>query len=171
MVEWVEYAKFFAGLLSIVNPIGSIPVFINLTANQSPHERHRTGLLAAISVGLVLGVVLVTGEALLRFFGITIPSFRVGGGILILLMSISMMNAKLSPVKQTEEEARGEGFDVSFRPEFRPGTQHPERKMSTSSCTLVFRVIPKNSTFQTKVINLDVKTEAISIGNFPLDCS
>jgi len=41
MVEWVEYAKFFAGLLSIVNPIGSIPVFINLTANQAPAERYR----------------------------------------------------------------------------------------------------------------------------------
>ena len=59
-----------------------------------------------MSVGLVLGVVLVTGEALLRFFGITISSFRVGGGIHIILMSISMMNAKLSPVKQTEEEAQ-----------------------------------------------------------------
>ena len=105
MVEWVEYAKFFAGLLSIVNPIGSIPVFINLTANQAPAERHRTGLLASVSVALVLGSVLVAGEALLRFFGITVSSFRVGGGILILLMSISMMNARMSPVKQTEEEA------------------------------------------------------------------
>jgi hypothetical protein len=45
-------------------------VFINLTANQSPNERHRTGLLAAVSVVLVLGVVLVTGEALLRFYGL-----------------------------------------------------------------------------------------------------
>jgi len=106
MVEWVEYAKFFAELLSIVNPIGSIPVFINLTANQAPAERNRTGLLAFLSVVLVLGIVLVAGEALLRFFGITVSSFRVGGGILILLMAISMMNAKLSPVKQTEEEAR-----------------------------------------------------------------
>ena len=106
MIEWVEYAKFFAGLLSIVNPIGSIPVFINLTANQSPSQRHQTGLLAALSVVLVLGVVLVAGQPLLAFFGITVSSFRVGGGILILLMSISMMNAKLSPVKQTEEEAQ-----------------------------------------------------------------
>jgi multiple antibiotic resistance protein len=106
MVEWVEYAKFFAGLLSIVNPIGSIPIFVNLTTNQSRAERHRTGFLAAVSVMLVLVVVLVVGEPLLRFFGITIPSFRVGGGILIFLMSISMMNARLSAVKQTEEEAQ-----------------------------------------------------------------
>jgi len=106
MMEWTEYAKFFAALLSIVNPVGSIPIFINLTMNQSPAERHRTGFLAAASVVLILGVVLVVGEPLLRFFGITISSFRVGGGILILLMSISMMNARLSAIKQTEEEAK-----------------------------------------------------------------
>ena len=105
-MEWTEYAKFFAALLSIVNPVGSIPIFINLTMNQSPAERHRTGFLAAASVVLILGVVLVVGEPLLRFFGITISSFRVGGGILILLMSISMMNARLSAIKQTEEEAK-----------------------------------------------------------------
>lgn len=106
MIEGAEYAKFFAALLSIVNPIGSIPIFINLTTSQSPADRHRTGFLAALSVMLVLGAVLMSGEALLGFFGITIPSFRVGGGILILLMSISMMNARLSPVRQTEEEAK-----------------------------------------------------------------
>jgi len=106
MIEWVEYAKFFAGLLSVVNPTGSIPVFINLTANHSPAERHRTGFLAALSVVMVLAVVLLTGETVLRFFGITIASFRVGGGILILLMSISMMQGRLSPVRQTEEEAK-----------------------------------------------------------------
>jgi multiple antibiotic resistance protein len=105
MFEWTEYAKFFVGLLSIVNPIGSIPIFINLTENQSNPERYRTGVQAALSVAMVLGAVLMGGEAVLRFFGITIPSFRVGGGILILLMSISMMNARLSQIKQTEEEA------------------------------------------------------------------
>ena len=70
MVEWVEYAKFFAGLLSIINPIGSIPVFINLTANQAPAERHRTDLLASVSVVLVVGIVLVAGKALLLFLGL-----------------------------------------------------------------------------------------------------
>jgi multiple antibiotic resistance protein len=105
-VEWTEYIKFFAGLLSIVNPIGSIPIFINLTANQSGVDRRRTGSVAALTVALVLGLALLMGEAMLRFFGITISSFRVGGGLLILLMSISMMHARLSPVKQTEEEAK-----------------------------------------------------------------
>ncbi len=105
MVEVVEYAKFLVSLLSIVNPIGAIPIFINLTVSQPPAERLRTGFLAALSVGLVLEVVLWIGDPLLRFFGITVSSFRVGGGILILLMAISMMHARMSPVKQTQEEA------------------------------------------------------------------
>ncbi len=106
MEEWTEHAKFIAALLAIVNPIGAIPIFLNLTADQSTTERRRTGTMAAVSTGMVLGVTLVIGEALLGFFGISIASFRVGGGILILLMSISMMQASVSPVKQTEEEAR-----------------------------------------------------------------
>jgi multiple antibiotic resistance protein len=106
MLEWTEYVKFFAGLLSIVNPIGSIPIFIYLTANLSGVERRKTGSVAALTVVLVLGVVLLTREALLRFFGITISSFRVGGGLLILLMSIPMMPVWLNPGRQTEEEAK-----------------------------------------------------------------
>jgi multiple antibiotic resistance protein len=106
MPEWSEYAKFFAGLLSIVNPIGSVPLFLSLTAGQTRDDRKRTGLFTSISVMAVLMMVLAAGETLLKFFGITVPSFRVGGGILLLLMAISMMHARLSPVKQTEEEAQ-----------------------------------------------------------------
>jgi len=99
-----EYLKFFVALLAIVNPIGTIPIFINMTATQDPVIRNKNGSLAAVSMGAILLIVLFTGEAILRFFGISIDSFRVGGGILILLMAISMLNAKVSNVKQTKEE-------------------------------------------------------------------
>lgn len=106
MVDWTEYIKFFTGLLAIVNPIGAVPMFLSLTTNQSTGERNRTSVLAAATVLMVLGVSLLMGEAILHFFGITIASFRVAGGILILLIAISMMHAKLSAAKQTEEEAQ-----------------------------------------------------------------
>ncbi|MEW6518142.1 MAG: YchE family NAAT transporter [Thermodesulfobacteriota bacterium] len=102
--SWNEYLKFFAALLAIVNPVGAIPIFINLTAEQSDPERRKTGTMAAASVAVILLVVLFTGESVLDFFGITVGSFRVGGGILILLMAISMLHARVSQVKQTEEE-------------------------------------------------------------------
>lgn len=99
-----EYLKFLVALVAIVNPVGTIPVFINLTANQDSRTRHRNGRTAALAMGLILVAVLFSGEAILRFFGITVGSFRVGGGILILLMALSMLHAKMSNVKQTAEE-------------------------------------------------------------------
>lgn len=101
-----EYLKFFVTLLAVVNPIGTIPIFINLTVNQDKVARNKNGSVASLSMGIILLVVLFSGEAILRFFGISVGSFRVGGGILILLMAISMLNAKMSNVKQTKEEER-----------------------------------------------------------------
>lgn len=99
-----EYLKFFAALLAIVNPVGAIPIFINMTEGQDAEVRHRNSFMAALSMGIILVVVLFSGEAILSFFGISVGSFRVGGGILILLMAIAMLHAKMSHVKQTEEE-------------------------------------------------------------------
>jgi multiple antibiotic resistance protein len=99
-----EYLKFFVALLAVINPVGAIPIFINLTANQDVAIRNKNGSLAAMSMGAILVVVLFSGETILRFFGISVGSFRVGGGILILLMAISMLNAKMSNVRQTKEE-------------------------------------------------------------------
>ncbi len=106
MEHWTEYAKFFVALAAIVNPIGAVPVFINVTADQLAADRNRTARVAAVTAGGVLTMTLLCGEAILRFFGITIASFRVGGGILILLMAISMLHARMSPAKHTEEEAQ-----------------------------------------------------------------
>lgn len=106
MQDWAEYLKFFIGLIAILNPIGVIPIFINLTQQQTPTERRQTAFLTGSSVGTVLLISLLAGEFILNIFGISIGSFRVGGGILILLMAISMMQATMSPTRQTPEEAR-----------------------------------------------------------------
>ncbi len=102
--NWNDYLKFFAALVAIVNPVGVVPIFINLTVEQSESARHKTAQTAAFSVAIILLLVLFSGEIILRFFGITVGSFKVGGGILILLMAISMLHAAVSRVKQTEEE-------------------------------------------------------------------
>jgi len=101
-----EYLKSLAALISIVNPVGAIPVFIKLTESQSVAERHATSLRSAVTTGMVLLVSLALGETLLAFFGITIASFRVGGGILIMLIAFSMLHAQTSQTKHTDEEAR-----------------------------------------------------------------
>lgn len=105
MLDYAEYIKIFVGLLAIVNPFGAIPIFISMTAGENSSQRRNTINLAAFGVTIILLAALFFGEWLLQFFAITIDSFRVGGGILILLMAIAMLHAKTSQVRQTEEEA------------------------------------------------------------------
>lgn len=104
--NWTAYMQFFIGLISIVNPVGAVPIFVNVTSSMTVMERNRTGFKAALALCIILGVVLFTGNLILQLFGITISSFRVAGGILILLMSISMMHAQISRARQTEEESQ-----------------------------------------------------------------
>lgn len=104
MLEHPDYVKIFVGLLAIINPIGAIPIFISLTAGADHDQRVKVVNTVAVTVGIILLTALFIGEPLLGFFGITVNSFRVGGGILILLMSVSMMHAKVSPAIQTKQE-------------------------------------------------------------------
>lgn len=105
MLNYAEYVKMFIGLLAIINPFGVIPIFISMTTDQSSVQRSKTINMVAVGVIIILLVALFFGELVLDFFGITIASFRVGGGILILLMAIAMLHAKTSYIRQTEEEA------------------------------------------------------------------
>jgi len=105
MLEFTEYTKIFISLLAIVNPIGAIPIVIALTADASEEEFKRTTKATVISVLVILVTALLTGEFLLGFFGISISSFRVAGGILLLLMAISMLHARHSAITFSTEEA------------------------------------------------------------------
>ncbi len=105
MLDYAEYIKIFISLLAIVNPLGAIPLFISMTAGENSSQRRKTIKLVPFGVTIILLVALFFGELLLQIFGITIDSFRVGGGILVLLMAIAMLHAKTSPIRQTDEEA------------------------------------------------------------------
>lgn len=101
-----DYLHILTALFVIVNPIGAIPLFISYTQEQSTEDRRIAARTAAIAVALVLVVSVFMGDYLLKFFGIGIPSFRVGGGILILLMAIAMLNAQQGGARYTVEEGR-----------------------------------------------------------------
>ncbi len=100
------YMKFFIGLLAIVNPVGSIPIFLDACRDMDRRERNATGNRVFTTVLAVLLVVLVSGDIILTFFGITINAFRVAGGILLFIMALSMLHARVSSTKQTREEAQ-----------------------------------------------------------------
>ena len=105
MLEYTEYTKMLIGLIAILNPLGAVPIFVSLTSELDVFERRSISNVVVFSVLVILLLSLLIGEWILIFFGITISSFRVAGGLLILLMAISMMHAKTSGVKHTAEEA------------------------------------------------------------------
>jgi len=105
MTDWAYLVKITIALLAIVNPIGSVPIFISATDGWSKPDRDKTAQTVALTVFIVLAVSAFIGDAVLNFFGISIPSFQVGGGILLMLISISMMHGKQGGTRQTDEEA------------------------------------------------------------------
>src|SRR5690606_19688206 len=88
MVEWAYLFKIGIALFAIVNPIGSVPIFLSTTHGWSPRERARIAKTVAFIVFLVLVVAALLGDRILQFFSISIGSFQVGGGILVLLIAI-----------------------------------------------------------------------------------
>nr|MBN2278103.1 NAAT family transporter [candidate division Zixibacteria bacterium] len=105
MLIWQDYLEIFTAIIVIVDPLGLIPIFVSVTSDQTPSERDRTARVAVVAAGIILIIVALLGEMVLGLFGIRIASFQVGGGLLILLLSISMLNARVSSSKHTPEEA------------------------------------------------------------------
>jgi multiple antibiotic resistance protein len=108
-VDWTFIIKTGISLLAILNPLGAIPLFLGLTEGMSTTSRRGTGRAAGLAVAIVLTIAVWFGQDILEIFGVRIASFQVGGGILALLMAIDMLQARLSPSKQTREEAREAG--------------------------------------------------------------
>jgi multiple antibiotic resistance protein len=106
MEHWSDYVRFVTAILVVLNPIGAVPVFLGLTVNQTPRRRNQTAAAAALTTACVLVISILAGEWVLRIFGINVPCFQAGGGILILLMAVSMLHAKNSRVRQTPQERR-----------------------------------------------------------------
>ncbi|KZE27249.1 multiple antibiotic resistance protein [Crenobacter luteus] len=100
----MDIAKIVIALLVLVNPLGAVPLFISLTPTSGQAERKKIAKTAAIAVAVVIALFALVGEGLLRFLGISIGSFQVGGGLLVMLIAIALMNAKPAPTKTTEEE-------------------------------------------------------------------
>ncbi len=103
--EYMLYAKALIGVLAIVNPLGAIPLFLSLCSDRTPAQCKQLARISAFAVAVILILASWAGDIILEFFGIGIPAFRVGGGLLILLMAINMLHARQCHTRQTPEEA------------------------------------------------------------------
>lgn len=90
----MDIFKPLIALLAMVNPIGVIPFFIAFTQGFDRAQRQKTIRVAAFTCFCVIGLSALFGLKLIEFFGISIASFQVGGGALLLINSLQMLNAK-----------------------------------------------------------------------------
>jgi multiple antibiotic resistance protein len=90
----MDILKPLIALLAIVNPIGVLPFFIHFTQGFSRDQLRRTIRVAALSAFVVIAVSATIGQRVIEFFGISLASFQVGGGMLLLLSSLQMFNAQ-----------------------------------------------------------------------------
>jgi multiple antibiotic resistance protein len=94
MEIFAEISQFVIAMLSIINPIGAIPVFLSLTRSNSDADLTRIARSCAIAIFVTLTISLFVGKNVLDLFGISIASFKVGGGILIGTMALNMLRAR-----------------------------------------------------------------------------
>jgi multiple antibiotic resistance protein len=104
VTELQEYLRFLVTLTAVLDPFLAIPIFLGLTASHA--ARVRLARAVTITVFLVLTGSALFGDALLRLMGTSLPAFRVGGGLVLLLMALAMLNAEAGGVRQSPAEAK-----------------------------------------------------------------
>lgn len=94
----------FAALFSVINPLGTVPIFVGLTQEYSASDRSKTSLLTAINIFMILLISFFTGRFILHFFGISIESLRIAGGLIIVTSGFALLTGSFSKHKGMEKE-------------------------------------------------------------------
>lgn len=145
----MDLLKPLIALLAIVNPIGVVPFFIHFTQGFTRAERLRTIRISSFAAFVVIAVSAVAGLKIIEFFGISLASFQVGGGCLLLLSSLAMLNAQQADTKPT---------DVT------EGKQKVDAGASIAVVPLTIPLLTGPATISTIVIYADQSRELWQIG-------
>ncbi len=92
----------FVVLWAVIDPIGTVPVFISATAQQDATERRRTALIASLTAAGILMFFIVVGEPILRAMGVPLPAFQIAGGIVLFLFAMTMIFGESKPEEETK---------------------------------------------------------------------
>jgi len=116
-----------ASLFSVVNPLGAIPVYLALTTSYTKQERNKSSLAISIYFTLILLTFFVAGSYILSFFGISLSSLKIAGGLVIFNSGFALLNGKFESNrvnKRVKSEAK-EKDDISFAPMAMPMLSGP----------------------------------------------
>lgn len=118
-MDWNDFLKFteiaFTSLFPLINPIGSVPAFSGLTANDTPEFRKSQARKTALTVVIILIVFLFIGRLLLQLFGITIGVLQIAGGLIVANTAWQMVIAK-TPANDPNSNTKVQNVDISFMP-------------------------------------------------------
>jgi multiple antibiotic resistance protein len=113
------FTYLFAALFSVLNPIGTVPIFVGLTQDYDKKERSIVAFWTAIDVFLILFISYFIGEYVLKFFGISIDALRIAGGFIIVSSGFSLLTGNFNKTrginKQVEEEIQNRN-DIALTP-------------------------------------------------------
>ncbi len=104
-MNWAQLSSFLISLIAILNPAGSVGVFLSMTSDRSAQERQQIALVATLTIFITLVLITWIGIPILNLFGISLPAFEITGRLIILLRGLAMLNSKETetPTSQTAE--------------------------------------------------------------------
>lgn len=106
----------FTSFLTLINPFGTMPIFMTMTAELDTEHRNKIAKKASIVAFITIILFAFTGQLLFNFFGISVNSFRVVGGVIFFLMGMDMLQARLGKVKVKDSEVKSYVEDISITP-------------------------------------------------------
>ena len=109
----------FAALFSVLNPLGTVPIFVGLTQDYNKAERSRVSLWAAINVFIILVISFFVGEYVLTFFGISIDALRIAGGIVIATSGFSLLTGEFNKKRGVNKKVANDASnrnDIALTP-------------------------------------------------------
>ncbi|MFT3795379.1 MarC family NAAT transporter [Flavobacterium sp.] len=98
----------FAALFSVLNPIGTVPIFVGLTQDDTKKERSRISLWTAINVFIILIISFFIGQYVLEFFSISIDALRIAGGLIIVGSGFSLLSGKFKKTRGINKSVESE---------------------------------------------------------------
>ncbi|SEA40334.1 multiple antibiotic resistance protein [Flavobacterium gillisiae] len=101
---------------TLINPLGTMPIFLTMTTDLSEQERRFTAKKASLVSFIIIICFALSGQLLFKFFGISVNSFKIVGGVIFFMMGMDMLQARLSAVKIKKNEVKNYVNDISITP-------------------------------------------------------
>ncbi|MFW5793342.1 MAG: MarC family protein [Bacteroidota bacterium] len=105
-MNWNLYLNFLAAMMAIMNPLGLIPLWSELTNDLTKSGRRELARLLIATAAIILVTFMIFGKTILTFFSIELPVFQMAGGILLLFTGLSMVNGKIFQIESRKLEAK-----------------------------------------------------------------